>query len=89
MTESDGLPSAEDFRRLEESIKDLRKEIELAHNQQAYLQMQVSALRDAKSKSSAHDVQSDSFLRSFLIKIVKRNVLFYKVASRVNRFLRR
>jgi len=89
MSELGDVPTAEEFQRLEQAIKDLRQELELVHHQQAHLQMQISALTEANNQSRIIPRLSGSFFRPILIPIVKRNPFLYKLATRARWFLQR
>ena len=77
------------IQRLEETVAGMRREIELLHNQQSYLQMQVASLQGGKSATDNNFGSTNSRLRQIVIRFVKKYPVFYKAIFKYYRFLRR
>ena len=74
---------------LEKVITDLRKEIELLHSQQSYLQMQITSFVKGVE---IEDETPDGVLkkvRNFLATVIKKNKYLYRIVFNIRRYFNR
>jgi len=74
---------------LEEVITDLRKEIELLHSQQSYLQMQITSfVKGVEIENETPDGVLKK-VRNLLATVIKKNKYLYRIVFNIRRYFNR